>query len=39
MYIDIWRKCEHGDVEKMMKHASVIENVDCSLSLSAIKEE
>ena len=39
MYIDICRKCECGDVEKMMKHASVMENVDCSLSLSAIKEE
>ena len=39
MYVDIWRKCERGDVEKMMKHVSVMENVDCSLSLNAIKEE
>ena len=39
MYIDIWRKCERGGVEKVMKHASVMENVDCNLSLNVIKEE
>ena len=37
--MDTWRKCERREVEKMMKHVSVVENVGCCLSLSAIKGE
>ena len=39
MYVDIWGKWECGDVEKRMKHVSIMENVGCSSNLNAIKGE
>ena len=37
--MDSWRKWERGEMEKIMKHILVIENVGCNSNLIAIKGE